>query len=250
MSLPWFRMYSEWASDPVVQSLAFEDQRHHAVLLCLKCNGTLDRDIADAQRERIIVRGLGLDPATAAEVKSRLLEVGLIDSDWQPNGWDKRQFTSDISTNRVRKYRGNKGTGNVPETLHETTGNSFGNAPDTEQNRADTEQQPLSGLPPDITPAEQKRNYTQEAETILDFLNEKAQRSYRAYDGNKKPTASLRIIIDRLKSGVSVDDCRSVVAMKCREWGTNAEMREYLRPETLFGAKKFEGYLGNLRRPK
>lgn len=106
----------------------------------------------------------------------------------------------------------------------------------------------LSGKP---DPAiEKNKKLREDAESILTFLNEKAQRSYRAYDGNRKPTASLRIIIDRLKSGVSVDDCRSVVAMKCREWGTNAEMREYLRPETLFGAKKFEGYLGNLRRPK
>lgn len=94
MSLPWFRMYSEWASDPVVQSLSFDDQRHHAVLLCLKCNGTLDRDIATAQRERIILRGLGLDAVTAGEVKRRLLEVGLINKSWQPNGWDKRQFSS------------------------------------------------------------------------------------------------------------------------------------------------------------
>lgn len=94
MSLPWFRMYAEWASDPVVQSLAFEDQRHHAVILCLKCNGTLDRDIADDQRERIIVRGLGLDTLSALEAKRRLLEVGLIDEDWQPRGWDKRQLTN------------------------------------------------------------------------------------------------------------------------------------------------------------
>lgn len=116
-------MYAEWASDPVVQSLSFDDQRHHAVLLCLKCNGTLDRKIAAAQRERIILRGLGLDAITAGEVRRRLLEVGLIDEDWQPNGWDKRQYNSDISTNRVRKYRNNNNSGNVSETESETKGN-------------------------------------------------------------------------------------------------------------------------------
>src|SRR5688500_13730405 len=113
MSLPWFRMYAEWASDPVVQSLSFNDQRHHAVILCLKCNGNLDRDIADAQRERIVLRGLGLDSVSAGEVKRRLMEVGLIDDNWQPNGWEKRQFISDVSTKRVRNYRKNKQTGNV-----------------------------------------------------------------------------------------------------------------------------------------
>lgn len=144
MAMPWFRMYAEWASDPVVQSLAFEDQRHHAVLLCLKCNGTLDRAISPEQRERIIVRGLGLDSLTAAEAKRRLIEVGLIDDSWQPNGWDKRQYASDISTNRVRNHRKNKETGNVSETFKETSGNGFGNAPDTEQNRYRTDTETTS----------------------------------------------------------------------------------------------------------
>jgi hypothetical protein len=139
MALSWFRMYAEWASDPVVQSLAFEDQRHHAVILCLKCNGTLDRDISPDHRERIIIRGLGLDTVTASEAKRRLMEVGLIDAEWHPKGWDKRQFTSDISTDRVRNYRKNKKAGNVSGTLQETTGNSSGNGPEQIQNRTDTE---------------------------------------------------------------------------------------------------------------
>jgi hypothetical protein len=141
MSMPWFRMYAEVAGDPVIQSLAFEDQRHYFILLCLKCNGTLDRKIAPDHRERIITRGLGLDHVVAAEVKRRLAEVGLIDQKWQPKGWDKRQYQSDVSTDRVRKYRNNKDTGNVTETDRETVGNSFGNAPDTEQiqNTTDTE---------------------------------------------------------------------------------------------------------------
>jgi len=136
MSMPWFRLYAEFAGDPVVQSLAFEDQRHYIVLLCLKCGGLLDRVIAPTtRREQIIARGLGLDLASASEAKRRLQEVGLIDKNWQPMAWDKRQFTSDVSTNRVRKYRERKENGNVTETDLER----FGNAPDTEQiqNRAE-----------------------------------------------------------------------------------------------------------------
>lgn len=127
-ALPWFRLYAEFAGDPVVQSLAFEDQRHFIVLLCLKCDGTLDRPISKKTRERIICRGLGLDPVTAGEANRRLVEVGLISENWQPNGWENRQFISDNSTERVRKYRNNKKTGNVTET----SGNSFGNGPDTD----------------------------------------------------------------------------------------------------------------------
>lgn len=116
MSLPWFRMYAEAAGDPVLQSLSFDDQRHYFILLCLKCNGTLDRNIAPGHRERIIARGLGLDAVTLSEVKRRLLDVALIDKSWQPTGWEKRQYPSDISTDRVRKYRKDKETGNVAET--------------------------------------------------------------------------------------------------------------------------------------
>jgi hypothetical protein len=116
MHLPWFRMYAEAAADPVLQSLSFDDQRHYYTLLCLKCGGTIDRDLPANRRDQIIARGLGLDPATAAEAKRRLLEVGLIDKNWQPKGWDKRQFRSDSSTERTRKYRNLNESGNVPET--------------------------------------------------------------------------------------------------------------------------------------
>lgn len=92
MSLPWFRMYAEFSGDPVIQSLAFEDQRHYVILLCLKCSGTLDRDISHDQRDRVITKGLGLDPTSAAEVKRRLIDVGLIDKSWHPSAWEKRQF--------------------------------------------------------------------------------------------------------------------------------------------------------------
>jgi hypothetical protein len=128
MSLPWFRLYSEFAGDPLIQSLAFEDQRHFVVLLCLKCDGVLDRPMQGTTRERIICRGLGLDPMTASEAKRRLMEVGLIDKNWQPSAWDKRQFVSDVSTERTRKYRKNKKAGNVTEASPLRSGN----APDTD----------------------------------------------------------------------------------------------------------------------
>lgn len=152
MNLPWFRMYSEFSGDPVIQSLAFEDQRHYIILLCLKCNGVLDRDIADLQRERIILRGLGLDPIIAGEVKRRLLEVNLIDENWQPIGWEKRQFKSDLSTKRVHKYRNNKETGNVSETLQVSVSESFRNGPEQIQNRTDKEKNTtsVSGLKPEV----------------------------------------------------------------------------------------------------
>ena len=122
-SNPWFRLYAEFASDPVIQSLSHQDQRHFVVLLCLKCAGTLDREIDKRVRNRITVRTLGLDASTASEVKRRLQKVGIIDGNWQPIAWETRQFKSDSSSARVRKYRKSKETGNGHETLLKRTRN-------------------------------------------------------------------------------------------------------------------------------
>lgn len=105
----------------------------------------------------------------------------------------------------------------------------------------------LSGSAPDATADVKKRNYKNEAIQVLQLLNEKTKRNYRALDGNNNPTSNLRFIIDRLKSGVSLDDARSVVALMCRKWMNDDKMQEYLRPSTLFRASNFENYLGQLR---
>lgn len=128
MSNRWFRMYHEFATDPVIQCLAFEDQRHYVVILCMKCDGLLDRKVLPSMRDRLIYRALGLDPNSAEEAKRRLSEVGLIDKNWQPKGWDKRQFQSDSSTERSRKYRKNKESCNVAETSQQR----HRDAPDTD----------------------------------------------------------------------------------------------------------------------
>lgn len=121
---PWFRMYHEFAGDPVIQSLAFEDQRHYVVVLCLKAGGTLDREYpSDDFRSRVVYRGLGLDPVAGAEAKRRLIEARLIDDAWQPCGWDKRQYRSDNSTERVRAYRGRKSSPTPPPEDKETEQN-------------------------------------------------------------------------------------------------------------------------------
>lgn len=79
---------------------------------------------------------------------------------------------------------------------------------------------------------------------ILQFLNEKTNRAYRPADSN------IKLIMARLKSGVSVMDCRQVIAKKTREWKGNEKMAEYLRPATLFNSTKFEQYLGELVEPE
>lgn len=76
------------------------------------------------------------------------------------------------------------------------------------------------------------------ADRLIDFLNEKAGRSFR------KSRVNLDLISARLSDGISEQDCRGVIARKCREWKADPLMAKYLRPETLFNRTKLESYLG------
>ena len=124
MTLPWFRFYHEFSGDPVVQCLAFEDQRHFVMVLCLKCSGFLDREFPNAEfRNRMICRALGLDTIAGTEALRRLSEVGLVRQDWQPAAWDKRQFASDVSTGRVKRFRSKPQKSEDSDTDTDTEGN-------------------------------------------------------------------------------------------------------------------------------
>jgi uncharacterized phage protein (TIGR02220 family) len=79
---------------------------------------------------------------------------------------------------------------------------------------------------------------------VLTFLNAKTRRHFRGVDKRNRPTPNLKFIMARLESGVSVQDCKTVIARKFRDWAPDDKMRSYLRPETLFNATKFEQYLG------
>lgn len=109
MANPWFRLYSKIMTDPKVEYLSFEDQRHFVWLLCMKNEGYLDEEFPTKLiREKMISRKLGIHGEAFENAKSRLMEVGLINRDWQPISWDELQFKSDSSKERVRKYRENK----------------------------------------------------------------------------------------------------------------------------------------------
>lgn len=139
MSLPWFRMYAEAIDDAKLRLLAFEDRWHFVAILCCKCQGVLDVEQPILDR-RVAVK-LGLQKNDLDEVRRRLIEAGLINDLWQPLQWIKRQFVSDISTGRVRKYRENnkKKTGNGDETFLKRTRYRTDTDTDTENTLASNE---------------------------------------------------------------------------------------------------------------
>ena len=107
-SLPWFRMYTDFLNDPKMIALAFEDQRHFIGILALKADGALDQDCCPDLMDRIVAQRLWIDHAIIRDVKKRLIAAGLIDEDWQPLAWNKRQMRSDAdptNAERQRRYR-------------------------------------------------------------------------------------------------------------------------------------------------
>lgn len=76
---------------------------------------------------------------------------------------------------------------------------------------------------------------TETALVIVDYLNRMSGKKYRLVDKTKK------LISARMREGFTVDDFKTVIEKKCRDW-KDGDFDKYLRPVTLFGTK-FEGYL-------
>lgn len=72
---------------------------------------------------------------------------------------------------------------------------------------------------------------------VVNYLNDKAGTNYK---GNINKTREL--IKARMNEGFTEDDFYQVIDIKVKEWIKNKEMKQYLRPITLFG-NKFESYL-------
>lgn len=72
---------------------------------------------------------------------------------------------------------------------------------------------------------------------IIDYLNKKTGKHFRKSIAN-----TTRAINARIKEGFTVDDFKAVIDKKVIEWGKDERMKQYLRPQTLFGTK-FESYL-------
>ncbi|MGZ0002187.1 conserved phage C-terminal domain-containing protein [Leuconostoc mesenteroides] len=72
---------------------------------------------------------------------------------------------------------------------------------------------------------------------VVDYLNKKTGSKYRS-----SGTKTKKLIKARFNEGFSLDDFRTVIDVKSKQWLTDKKMKQYLRPETLFGTK-FESYL-------
>lgn len=71
---------------------------------------------------------------------------------------------------------------------------------------------------------------------IIAYLNDKCGTRYKATKSTKE------IIHARIEEGFTKDDCFTVIDNKVATW-KGTEWEKFLRPDTLFRASKFQGYL-------
>ena len=88
----------------------------------------------------------------------------------------------------------------------------------------------LSGKP-DPTPVTTIDNQ------VLEYFNLKSGKRFRTLKG-----CGLSTI---LRLGYTMNDIKSVIDKKVRQWGNDAKMQEYLRPSTIFAPRNFESYLNS-----
>jgi len=98
--LPWFRLYSEFAKDPKIQSMTEPMQRRLIMLFCLQCSEELNA--LDDDELCCVMR---IDVVTLHETLQLFEKKRFIDEKRNILNWDKRQYKSDSSNERVKKYR-------------------------------------------------------------------------------------------------------------------------------------------------
>lgn len=122
----WLRLYDDVVNDPKIIKLSDEIFRAWVNLLCIasKHGGALPPidDLA------IMLR---IKPHKVAAVIARLVQFGLLDrteAGFVPHNWNGRQYKSDVSTERVKRFRDSRRNGerNVSEAPPESE-------PDAEQ---------------------------------------------------------------------------------------------------------------------
>lgn len=129
MANQWFRMYAEFATDPKVQMMSEAFQRRLLMLLCMRCGN----DLVTLHDEEVAFQ-LRISNAEWVETKAAFIAKGFIDSKLNLLNWEKRQFKSDSSKERVAKHRAKaKAIASGDVTLQERPSNAL------EQNRTDTD---------------------------------------------------------------------------------------------------------------
>ncbi|MDD5006623.1 MAG: conserved phage C-terminal domain-containing protein [Candidatus Omnitrophica bacterium] len=169
-------------------------------------------DVSDAETRKLLCKNLNVDPDEIIEYS---ISNGL---------FDKKEYENNhiLTSNRIKKA--------INPILFKR------------EKMAKEYQKRISGAEtpekPIVPEAEiDSRVEIEYIKDIIDFLNLKTGSTFK-----KNSKSTNKHISARIREGYSLDDFKMVIDFKNLEWGENPEMKEYLRPITLFGTK-FESYL-------
>jgi len=169
---------------------------------------------------------------------------------WSVTGWKKHQridrpsyrYPSPPPSGSIDGVRGkpsphqqiaiDEGSSNIPGMLIEPS--------PAEWKGVEGNLNALSGKPDAVPTKPRKQTYATEASEILAYLNKVVGSKFQPLPAN------LNLIASRLREGATVACAKAVVDRQHREWANDPKMRKYLRPETLFNATKFAGYIGQV----
>jgi hypothetical protein len=242
--LPWVRVYVTMPSDRRVRKLPVAARWAWVVCLTVarksKMAGYLLLD------EGIVMDDADLaDLANITEAEAKAAMESFREMEWVVDrndlpyidGWERKQFESDTSTERVRRYRERKAAGQSKETLQKRSSSVSVTAPDTD-NR-DREQKGQDTLSPAATPVEKskKNEYTPEFEALYAIYPRKVGKlpAFKAYKTRLKEKSLTH---ERAVSAVNG------YARQIRKDGTDEAHTMHMA--TFFGANlRFEDYSGS-----
>jgi hypothetical protein len=136
----WFRFYDEALNDPKILKLSDKLFRVWVGLLCVASKN--DGKIPPMEDTGLMLR---MKPEKLSKDIADLMSAGLLDDiggTVSPHNWSGRQYKSDSSTDRVKRFR--NGGRNVSSDVSET-------APETEQIQKQRQKEPQRG---EVSPLE------------------------------------------------------------------------------------------------
>lgn len=112
----WFRFYDDAINDPKILKLPEASRWHWTALLCIASKN--DGFLPPTDDVALMLR---VKPGAAAAIIAQMKQCGLLDLEdgkFTPHNWSGRQYKSDVSTDRVKRFRNSKR--NVSSAVSET----------------------------------------------------------------------------------------------------------------------------------
>ncbi len=165
--LPWFRAYTDAATDPKFTIVSQITGVHPMVvfgvwfeLLCLAGRSPVRGSLYITETKPYGIMELAaitrLDEEAVKSLMDAFMDVGMVGTEegtYTITNWDKRQYTSDSSADRVRKHRTKQPVCNGDVTLHDRYSNVTVTPPETDtENReqiTETETETTDVVSPD-----------------------------------------------------------------------------------------------------